>query len=706
MVRTMATDDATLSLRSGVTGLPGVGDRVATSLRSLGITTIWELVRHLPIRYEHDLGERTAEEARTTASADGVVGEMSARGLVSAVRHIPGRRPRVEATLDTDEGSIRLVWFNAPWIARRLRPGIRGVAQGKAKTRAGYVEMGNPRWREEAPDAVEGTIAGRLRPVYAATEELSSLRIEGFVRAALPAALPAIRDPVRPALVERRRLPALSEAYRMVHTPADASEAERGRMRLAYDELLLLQLGLAMRRWQARHYERAHALPLSEAIHAAIVARFPFEFTPDQAAVCSDLARDLAQSAPMNRLVQGDVGSGKTAVALYAALLAIAHGHQAALVAPTELLAEQHFRSVVGLLGGSRVRFKLFTGSLGSRERAEGLAALAGGQVDLAVGTHALLGDGVQFHSLAIAVIDEQHRFGVAQRAALRAKGGDRMPHMLVMTATPIPRTLSLTLFGDLDVSSIRSLPPGRQPIATRVMPRARSSEVYAYARTRVERGEQVYVVVPAVEESDQGLADVAGHAAMLQAGPFAGLSIGQMHGRLTPEERDAVMKAFHEGRTSVLVSTVVIEVGVDCPNATVMIIEHAERFGLAQLHQLRGRVGRGSASSLCVLIADPMADDAQRRMKAMASTTDGFTIAEEDLRLRGPGEFFGTRQSGLPPLRVADLTRDADLLLLARDDAQSMIDASPTLASPEDAALRAVLMRTYGDALGLADVG
>jgi ATP-dependent DNA helicase RecG len=702
----MPAGDAAITLHSGVTALPGVAERVATSLRSLGIRTVADLVRHLPIRYEQDLGEQTAEQARASAREDGVVGEMSARGMITAVRHIPGRRPRVEATLEDESGSVRLVWFNAPWIARRLRPGLRGVAQGKAKSRAGYVEMSNPRWRDEAPSEGETPIAGRLRPVYAATEELSSLRIESFVKAALPHALPGIDDPVRADIVARHGLPPLADAYRMVHLPVDAAEAERGRARLAFDELLLLQLGLAMRRWQARHQERAVALPRTDAIHQAIVERFPFSFTPDQTAVCDEIANDLAGTAPMNRLVQGDVGSGKTAVALYAALLAIAHGHQAAIVAPTELLAEQHFRNVVALLRDSRVRFRLVTGSLGARERAEANAALAGGQVDLAIGTHALLGEGVQFRSLGLAVIDEQHRFGVEQRAALRAKGDGHMPHMLVMTATPIPRTLSLTLFGDLDVSSIRALPPGRQPIATRVMPRSRSTEVYAYARTRIDRGEQVYVVVPAVEESDQGLADVAGHAAALEAGPFAGLAIGQMHGRLAPAERDAVMSAFKEGRMQVLVSTVVIEVGVDVPNATIMIVEHAERFGLAQLHQLRGRVGRGSKASLCVLIGDPTADDGERRLKAMVSTTDGFAIAEEDLKLRGPGEFFGTRQSGLPPLRVADLTRDTALLLAARDEAQRAIDASPTLGEPVDARLRRKLMSTYGDALGLADVG
>jgi ATP-dependent DNA helicase RecG len=702
----MHAGDAAITLQSGVTALPGVADRVAASLRSLGIRTVADLVRHLPIRYEQDLGERTAEEARASAREDGVVGEMSARGMITAVRHIPGRRPRVEATLEDESGSVRLVWFNAPWIARRLRPGLRGVAQGKAKSRAGYVEMSNPRWRDEAPSEGDAPIAGRLRPVYAATEELSSLRIESFVKAALPHALPSIDDPVRAEIVARRGLPTLAEAYRMVHLPADAAEAERGRARLAFDELLLLQLGLAMRRWQARHQERAHALPRTDSIHAAIVGRFPFTFTPDQLSVCDEIAHDLAGTAPMNRLVQGDVGSGKTAVALYAALLAIAHGHQAVIVAPTELLAEQHYRNVVSLMRDSRVRCRLVTGSLPARERAEANAALAGGQVDLAIGTHALLGEGVQFRSLALAVIDEQHRFGVEQRAALRAKGDGHMPHMLVMTATPIPRTLSLTLFGDLDVSSIRALPPGRQPIATRVMPRSRSDEVYAYARTRIDRGEQVYVVVPAVEESDQGLADVAGHAAALATGPFAGLAIGQMHGRLTAVERDAVMGAFKDGRTQILVSTVVIEVGVDVPNATVMIVEHAERFGLAQLHQLRGRVGRGSKASLCVLIGDPTADDGERRLRAMAGTTDGFEIAEEDLKLRGPGEFFGTRQSGLPPLRVADLTRDTALLLAARDEAQRAIDASPTLADPTDARLRRKLMSTYGDALGLADVG
>ncbi len=698
--------EGTITLTTGVAALAGVGDRVAASLRSLGVRTVGDLIKHLPIRYEHDLGEQSAQAALAHADDDGAVGEMSARGTITAVRHIPGRRPRVEATLEDESGSVRLVWFNAPWVARRLRPGLCGVAQGKAKRRGGYLEMSNPRWREEAVEAPATPIAGRLRPVYSATEDLSSVRIESLVRAALPDALSRIADATPHEVLVRHTLPLLPDAYRAVHQPADAAEAERGRTRLAFDELLLLQLGLAMRRWQSRHQERAHALPLTPAIHDAIVARFPFSFTHDQASVCADIARDMGGAAPMNRLVQGDVGSGKTAVALYAALLAIAHGHQAAIVAPTELLAEQHFRSILALLRDSRVRCRLVTGSLGTKDRADALAAMSGGTVDLVVGTHALFSEGVQFRSLALAVIDEQHRFGVEQRAALRAKGLGAMPHALVMTATPIPRTLALTLFGDLDVSSIRHLPPGRQPIATRVMPLARSDEVYAHVRTRLDRGEQAYIVVPSVEESEQGLKDVASHAEALSQGALHGHAIGQMHGRLSAVDRDAVMSAFKDGRTRALVSTVVIEVGVDVPNATVMVVEHAERFGLAQLHQLRGRVGRGTKASLCVLIGDPRAEDGERRLKAMSSTTDGFEIAEEDLRLRGPGEFFGTRQSGLPPLRVADLVRDTALLLAARDEAQRMIDASPTLADPALAPLRQKLMHTYGDALGLADVG
>jgi ATP-dependent DNA helicase RecG len=463
-----------------------------------------------------------------------------------------------------------------------------------------------------------------------------------------------------------------------------------------------------MKKHRLQAEARARPIALTPEVDRRIRARFPFAFTPDQDLACAEIAADLAQARPMNRLLQGDVGSGKTAVALHGMLAAVAAGGQAALVAPTELLAEQHAASIGRFLAGSEVRVELVTGSLGAAARREALERLASGESQVAVGTHALLLEGARFRRLSLAVIDEQHRFGVEQRAAMREKvaaESGELPHVLVMTATPIPRTLSLTVFGDLDVSVIRSRPAGRQPVATRVVGAERSAEVYGYLRTRLAGGEQCYVVVPAVEESAAGLKDAEGTARELAAGAFAGLRIGVVHGQLAREERESVMDRFRRGELDILVATVVIEVGVDVPNASLMVVEHADRFGLAQLHQLRGRVGRGTRRSLCVFVGDPVTDEARRRLAAIGGTDDGFEIAELDLAIRGPGELFGSRQSGLPPFRVADLEHDLDLLRLARRDAKEWIERDPDLALPEHRLLRRKLMRAYGHALGLGDV-
>jgi ATP-dependent DNA helicase RecG len=500
----------------------------------------------------------------------------------------------------------------------------------------------------------------------------------------------------------------LADAYRAAHAPKDEAEARRARERLAFDELLLLQLGVMMRRHHLRERLRAPALRWDDEIDARIRERFPFPLTSAQSTVIREIASDIAREGPMNRLLQGDVGAGKTVVALYGMLQATATGHQACLMAPTELLAEQHLASIRRMLVDSDVEIVLLTGGLPAAVRRERLERIASGEVDIVVGTHALLTESVRFKSLALAVVDEQHRFGVVQRAALREKSAseDLVPHVLVMTATPIPRTLSLTLFGDLDVSVIDERLPGRSPVVTRVVGEDKRDDVYGYVAERLAKGEQAYVVVPAIDESDAGLADVHSHLERLASGALSGCTIEPMHGRLDAAERDAAMQRFRDGTTQCLVATVVIEVGVDVPNATVMVVEHAERFGLAQLHQLRGRVGRGNLRGVCALIGTPTTDDATRRLEAIASTEDGFAIAELDLGIRGPGELFGARQSGLPPFKVADLVRDIDLLNQARTDAAAWIERSPELKAPEEALLRRKLMLVYGEALGIGDVG
>ncbi|MBL9140733.1 MAG: ATP-dependent DNA helicase RecG, partial [Phycisphaerae bacterium] len=638
----------------------------------------------------------------------GEQGSASVRVEVATVRSSPGRRPRVEATMEDDTGTVRAVWFNAPWMKQRLHPGQRGLLQGTPKVRNGYLEMGNPNWAPFTADDAPAPRTERLRPVYPASEELSSAQIERAVRAVLPAILPSIEEPLPAEYRASRALVPLDECYQRMHAPANMDEQREARRRMACEELLLLQLGVMMKRRQLREGSRAPALPLTPTIDARIRARFPFALTDEQNRVTAEIAADVAHGTPMNRLLQGDVGSGKTAVALYGMLLAVAHGAQAALVAPTELLAEQHYASIAKFLRNSDVRVELLTGSVPAADRRGALERLHSGEGAIAVGTHALLLEDARFKRLAFAVIDEQHRFGVEQRARIREKiahDTGEAPHVLVMTATPIPRTLSLTVFGDLDTSTLRGSPPGRQPVTTRVVGSDKTTDVYAFVRSRIDAGEQCYVVVPAVEESALGLKDAEGYSRVLAQGPFAGLRIGVVHGQLARDDRERIMEQFRAGELDVLVATVVIEVGVDVPNASLMVVEHADRFGLAQLHQLRGRVGRGEKRSLCVFIGDPVTEDARRRLDAIGGTSDGFQIAEMDLSIRGPGELFGSRQSGLPPFRVADLERDGDLLAMARRDAQEWIDRDATLESPPNRLIRRKLLHTYGAALGLGDV-
>ncbi len=697
-----------IDVRTPLIGIESVGPVVQLQFARLGLHSVGDLLKHIPIRYEVEAAEGGTTEVTHAAAATDQPITRSVRGEIQKVRHIPGRRPRIEAVLADENGTVRLVWFNTPWLARRIHPGVRGIAKGRAKLRGGYLEMTNPQWTalldgEDCPQR-----AGRLRPIYSASEELSTVRIEGVIARVLTGALAGVHDLVREEVLVRRGLVKLADAYKMIHAPNDVLDAERGRVRLAFDELLALQLAMEMRRWQVRHTMRAPQLPMSGAIEARILGRIPFTLTCDQLRVCHEIANDLAQATPMNRLLQGDVGSGKTAVAVYALLNAVAHGAQAVMLAPTEILAEQHLEVISTMLDTSRVRVCGLRGGMRVADRSVVLQGLASGGFDIAVGTHALLGPDVGFKNLALAVIDEQHRFGVEQRAILRTKGphSAQVPHTLVMTATPIPRTLALSLFGDLDISSLRGRLPGRTAPTTRVVETSQSHEVYAWLRTRVEQGEQAFVVVPAIDEGARGLKDVASHATSLAAGALRGCRIGQIHGRMTARESDEVIKAFRAGTLDVLVATVVVEVGVDIPNATVMVIEHAEQFGLAQLHQLRGRVGRGGKAGTCILVGDATTEIARARLDAIASSTDGFEIAELDLALRGPGEFFGSRQSGLPPLRVADLSRDLQLLHDAHAEAQAWIGSTGDLTDPRDHLLRKKVLALYGAALGLSDIG
>ncbi len=699
-------DAPAINLHTPIAELQAVTARQAKLLHRLEIESVSDLLRHIPARYEFEEAESTIDKL-----LPGVIG--SARGEVAACRWVGGygKKGRFEATLVDDTGRLHLTWFNARYLIDRIHAGHTLRVQGKVKMFLNNPQMANPRFEVLSEEQEEAAERGQyLRPIYPTTEGLPSRFIEQLIADVLPRVAGELVDPLPAELVKHHEMPPLAEAFRMVHRPGDEDEAAAARRRLAYNEFLLLQLGIAMKRAFVSRKLHAPALKINDAIDQHIVARFPFKLTAGQRQVIDEIASDLGRDRPMNRLLQGDVGSGKTIIALYAMLAAVAGRKQAALMAPTQLLAEQHYLSISRMLAGSPVSIELMTSSSTQRKH----------DADLIIGTQAILSEIEAMKNLAVIVIDEQHRFGVMQRAAFRSfRGREKglVPHHLVMTATPIPRTLGLTIFGDLDVSTLRDMPPGRTPIINRVVGPEKTDEVYGYLSQRVERGEQAYVVVPAIDptpgsnatgkETAAELRNVKEHARLLQDKYFRG-RVASMHGRLKPETREKIMARFRDHKIDVLVSTTVIEVGVDVPNATLMVIEHAERFGLAQLHQLRGRVGRNADNrrSLCVFVANPTTESAEQRLKAIASTGDGFKIAEQDFEIRGMGEFFGTRQAGTPPLRIGRLPEQMDLLLLARRDAQQLIDADPSLSDKSHQLLRKVLLHQFGQALGLIDVG
>ncbi|MEM1211822.1 MAG: ATP-dependent DNA helicase RecG [Planctomycetota bacterium] len=716
----MTADPTTDTLKAGTPAdsLPGINPAKARALERLGLRTVGDLLRHLPNRYEAQAAEGTLADLPTDQPG-------TARGEITSCRFVQGfgfgKKSRFEATLKDESASVQLVWFGGGYLRDKLHPGLRLRVTGKARLYNDKPQLVNPKWEilpQEDSDTDEPDAATqRLRPVYPATSGLTSEQLEALIAHALPRVLPTLEEPLPAELLKHHNMPGIVDAYRMAHMPAHADEPKEARRRLAFNELLLLQLGIALKKAQVDRMLVAPELHWSDPIDQHLRERFPFTLTDAQNEVVKEIAADLQKARPMNRLLQGDVGAGKTIIAAYAMLLAVADRRQAALLAPTELLAEQHYASLAKLLEGSSVQLELLTAN--TEDKAGARARLADGSTEMVVGTHALLSESVRFKDLAVAVIDEQHRFGVRQRASLRdtdtpsLDGRLRTPHTLVMTATPIPRTLAMTVFGDLDVSTIHGLPPGRSPIINRRVTPQQSDEVYSYLAQRVANGEQAYVVVPTVEEgleaaSGQKLASVAAHAKHLAQRYFPGREVATVHGRLKPETRQRVMQRFREGRVDVLVATTVIEVGVDVPNATLMAIEHAERFGLAQLHQLRGRIGRGThgRKSLCVFIADPQTDDGEKRIDAITSTNDGFRIAELDAEIRGFGDLAGTRQSGSLPLRVADLPKDFDLLRLTKTDAEAITAEDPELSSDNNALLRRVLMHQMGSALGLLDVG
>ena len=620
-----------------------------------------------------------------------------------------GPRATFVAALEDDSGAIVARWFNQPYLNTVLKVGTKAVVSGEVRfnrfTRR--LELMNPAFeviREQ--EAVELVHAGRVVPEYSSVGELSSRRIRRFVKTALDAFLGAVVEPLPEWVRARRSLPGVRDAVAQAHFPASLERAAEARARLAYEEFFLFQVMVGIRRKRAAAHEPAVRFDWSDVEHERFLSAIPFALTNAQTRVLREIRDDMARAASMNRLLQGDVGSGKTVVAAAAMHQAVVNGCQAAIMAPTEILAEQHYRSIGRLLAPLGDRVVLLRGGMRAAEREEALAMIESGEAQVVVGTHALIEDETRFTRLALAVVDEQHRFGVVQRAALRAKGAS--PDVLVMTATPIPRTLALTVYGDLDVSVLDELPPGRTPVVTAVRDEAGRARVYEFLKAQLAEGRQVFIVYPLVEESEKvQLAAATDMYEKLREKVFRGAEVGLIHGRMRPDEKDLVMERFKAGATGVLVSTTVVEVGVDVPNATVMVVEHAERFGLAQLHQLRGRVGRGAHRSYCILMVGRGAsDDARERIQVLADTNDGFAIAERDLELRGPGEFLGVRQHGLPHFSVADLSHDSRLLVLAREDAFELLARDPDMTGPDTRRVLDALSTRFKDVSSYMDVG
>jgi ATP-dependent DNA helicase RecG len=690
--------------------LKGVGTRRAGDLTSAGLVTIEDLLLRFPLRYE-DRRHPTPLSALRPGGLASVVATIASVALKRT------RRPGftiVEAGLRDGSGTARAVWFNQRFLRDVFHAGQVVALYGKVEETGGGLQITSPQYEivGEAGDGDEAAAqAGdytRIVPIYERIGTLTPKIQRALVQQAIEALPRDLPDPLPDSVRARRHLPDRVTALRDTHLPPDtASIADLNafrtpaQVRLIFEEFLLFQAGVLLRRQDRAAERKPYVCAVDDRIREAARALLPFRLTPGQKAATRAIVEDMQKPEPMNRLLQGDVGSGKTIVAALAALVALENGLQVAFMAPTEILADQHAMTLRRLFAGTRFVVAALTGRQAETERRRVQAGLSDGAIGLAVGTHALVQEGVSFARLGLVIIDEQHRFGVVQRSLLRAKGGT--PDVLVMTATPIPRTLALTTYGDLDVTVIPDRPIGRQPVRTTVRPESRREEVWEFVRGEVGAGRQAYVIYPLVEESEKiDVRDATAMADQLAQEVFPEFTIGLLHGRLASDAKERVMAAFASGEIDVLVATTVVEVGVDVPNATVMVIEHAERFGLSQLHQLRGRVGRGDAQAHCVLLYQPpLSDEARERLQAIAATADGFALAEKDLELRGPGDFFGTRQAGLPTLRIGDLVRDRALLIEARDEAARWIAEAPA----GDARLRAA-REGWADRFGLVDVG
>jgi len=700
------------SLSTRLERLPGVGTARAERLARLELVTVRDALMHFPREYRDFSGAHSLDDFRAGehASVAGTVVDVGSRTLFSG-------RSMLSVTIDCGAGRIRAVWFNMPFMTRRFVSGMQVVIAGQPKRNGATWEFPHPevRWLATGEDVH----ASDWLAVYPLAEGVQQSHVRLAVQAALDHAAGICPEAFPEEMLAAKSLLPIEQALREIHRPSSREMIDAARRRFVYQELLMLQLALRLHRRQQGERKSAPVLAVDARLDSRIRARFAFEFTPAQRRVCAEIAADLARPEPMNRLLQGDVGSGKTAIAVYAMLAAAATAvvpdataaaapegrperYQAAIMAPTELLARQHMTTLERMLAGSGLEVQLLVGGQPARQREKILARIASGQAGIVVGTQALVCGAATFRNLALVVIDEQHRFGVLQRALLQQ--GQAEPHTLVMTATPIPRTIAHAVYGDLDVSVLDEQPPGRQPVATYRVGPDELDRWWEFFRTKLGAGRRGYVVVPAVEESKRDLASIASAYEEL-AGPLEAFRLGLVHGRLKPKAKAAVMEDFRAGRLDVLVATSVIEVGIDVPQATIMTILDAESFGLAQLHQLRGRVARGATQGICAAVTAG-GTDPHPRIDAFVATGDGFQLAERDLLLRGPGDLVGTRQSGMPPLYLADLLRDGSVVAEARRDALDLIERDPGLTDPALARLKELVLMRWGKTLGLGTIG
>lgn len=681
-------------LQQPVTAVKGLGPKLAQRLTVFNIETIADLLQLYPRRYDDYSLMKPINRLQ--------YGEQVT--IIGTIWETRARRTRnnqviVQSTISDGTGKIQATWFNQPWLAQNLPAGMQIVLSGKVDQYLGRPVFNSPEWE---PLELEPLRTRRIVPVYPLTKGLKSHKMRDVMQTAVSQWAQHIPDPLPEAIRQRQKLYNLPQAVQQIHFPDTQEALHRARRRLAFDELFLLQLGMQARR-QEWHSQPGIPLNVGPDQLAPFYNSLPFNLTGAQQRVIDEIRQDMSQAQPMNRLLQGDVGAGKTIVAAAAMFVAAKANSQAALMAPTEILAEQHYQGLQQLLEPLGISTCLLTGSTSAADKRQIYEQLANGEIDVAIGTHALIQAGVTFANLTLAVIDEQHRFGVDQRGALRLKGaasanGDPNPHLLVMSATPIPRTLALSLYGDLDLSILDEMPPGRQEIKTYWLKTSERERAYQFVRRQVQEGRQAYMIYPLVEESDKIDAKAAVEEYERLQEVFPDLRLGLIHGRLKAAEKEAAMRAFKERETDILVATSVIEVGVDVPNSTLIIIEGADRFGLAQLHQFRGRVGRGQHQSYCLLIADGGSADGEERMKALEQTNDGFALAEKDLSLRGPGQFFGRQQSGLPELRMASLL-DMAMVELAREEAVTLFTQDPYLQQPDHTPLRQRVEQFWADA-------